>query len=94
MYETKQPSDVSWLQALPSRSLELIASTSADTNAMIINIGGSDAMLVDALLDRGYRQLCPRTPLRLTTLVNNGSAGRDGSGHGCGIPAMIESGAS
>lgn len=29
---------------------------------------------------------------RLTTLVNNCSAGRDGTGHGCGILAMIESG--
>ena len=60
--ETKQPSDVSWFQALPSRSLELIASTGAYTTAVIIDIGGGDAMLVDALLDRGYRQLCPRTP--------------------------------
>ena len=57
VYETKQSSDVSWFQLLPARSLELIAATGAGPGSSIIDIGGGDAMLVDALLDLGYKQI-------------------------------------
>ncbi len=57
VYETKQPTDVSWFQPLPARSLALIEAACAGPQSTIIDIGGGDAMLVDALLERGHTQL-------------------------------------
>lgn len=57
VYETKQPADVSWFQPLPERSLALIAATGAGPTSAIIDIGGGDATLVDALLDRGHERI-------------------------------------
>lgn len=57
VYETKQPADVSWFQPLPARSVALIEAAGAGPDSAIIDIGGGDAMLVDALLERGHTQL-------------------------------------
>lgn len=57
VYETKQPTDVSWFQAVPSRSLELIATSGVSATSRIIDIGGGDAVLVDALLDLGHERI-------------------------------------
>jgi trans-aconitate methyltransferase len=57
VYDTKQSTDVSWFQAVPTRSLELIAQAGVTAVSRIIDIGGGDALLVDALLDRGHEHV-------------------------------------
>jgi cyclopropane fatty-acyl-phospholipid synthase-like methyltransferase len=50
VYETKQPSEVSWTQENPKTSLNFIQQTHLDKTAKIIDIGGGDSKLVDFLL--------------------------------------------
>ncbi len=57
VYETKASSDVSWFQAVPTRSLELIAATGTTPSTAIIDIGGGDSSLVDALLQLGHQRV-------------------------------------
>ena len=57
VYETKSPSEVSWYQASPTLSLELIQATGLDHQASIIDLGGGASRLVDELLDMGYEHL-------------------------------------
>lgn len=54
VYATKQLTDVSWYQPLPATSLALIEAVGADVHSTIIDVGGGDSLLVDALLDRGH----------------------------------------
>jgi len=57
IYAAKAPTEVSWYQASPTLSLELIEAIGAGKNARIIDIGGGASLLVDHLLDRGYPNL-------------------------------------
>ncbi|RJQ33058.1 class I SAM-dependent methyltransferase [Candidatus Parcubacteria bacterium] len=58
IYRTKNTArEVSWYQDNPQISIDLIQSTGADKNASIIDIGGGDSKLVDALLDLGFQSL-------------------------------------
>lgn len=57
VYETKTPEQVSWTQAKPQTSLDLIHSAGADKSASIIDIGGGDSKLVDFLLEEGYENI-------------------------------------
>ncbi|ASZ14987.1 class I SAM-dependent methyltransferase [Chitinophaga pendula] len=57
IYQTRQPDDVSWTQAVPSMSLSLIKQLNLAKDARIIDIGGGDSMLVDFLLNEGYTNL-------------------------------------
>ena len=57
IYETKSGNDLSWFQERPSISLELIRATGAKPSATIIDIGGGESRLVDALLDEGFDAL-------------------------------------
>ena len=52
VYATKQSAEVSWYQSQPTRSLELITEAGAGRDSAIIDVGGGDSTLVDALLDR------------------------------------------
>ncbi|MDR5728491.1 MAG: class I SAM-dependent methyltransferase [Terriglobia bacterium] len=54
VYGRKAENEVSWFEALPSRSLELIEQTGADRSAPIIDIGGGLSRLADALVAEGY----------------------------------------
>jgi trans-aconitate methyltransferase len=54
VYEDKGFTDVSWYQARPSRSLELIEAATADRDTPVIDIGGGASTLVDHLIDLGY----------------------------------------
>ena len=57
VYATKTPQEVSWTQEKPRISLDFIASFQLDKSASIIDIGGGDSLLVDFLLDLGYRNI-------------------------------------
>jgi SAM-dependent methyltransferase len=57
VYSNKSATEVSWYQADPRLSLELIADTGIDVDAAIIDVGGGASVLVDRLHDAGYRNL-------------------------------------
>ncbi|HEU5173330.1 MAG TPA: hypothetical protein VFT96_01170, partial [Gemmatimonadaceae bacterium] len=57
VYETKRPDEVSWFQPQPVRSLELLDAGGVSSGAALIDVGGGDSTLVDALLSRGFRDL-------------------------------------
>lgn len=57
VYQNKAPSEVSWFQAEPTLSLELIDHCGLSADAPIIDVGGGASVLVDRLLGRGYSRL-------------------------------------
>lgn len=57
VYTTKAETTVSWYQAHPVRSLDLISSAAPAPAAAIIDIGGGASRLVDDLIARGYTDL-------------------------------------
>ena len=57
MFQTKTPQEVSWTEAYPETSIEFIQSFNLDKSASIIDIGGGDSLLVDALLQLGFTDL-------------------------------------
>jgi len=54
LYAAKTETEVSWYQAEPALSLELIQAAAEPPDARIIDVGGGASVLVDRLLDRGY----------------------------------------
>ncbi len=54
IYTAKGPQDVSWFQAVPKVSLQLLDEYHIPPTARIIDIGGGDSLLVDHLLKRGH----------------------------------------
>jgi SAM-dependent methyltransferase len=57
VYSNKSATEVSWYQAEPKLSLELIANTGIPRDAAIIDVGGGASVLVDRLYHAGYRNL-------------------------------------
>lgn len=57
VYETKNPSDVSWTQEIPATSLNFIHSFNLNKTAKIIDVGGGDSKLVDYLLEEGFENI-------------------------------------
>ena len=57
VYEKKQPSEVSWYEPRPEKSLELIRSAGVRLTDPIIDVGAGASLLVDELLAAGYRDL-------------------------------------
>ncbi|GAC1630231.1 MAG: class I SAM-dependent methyltransferase [Nevskia sp.] len=57
VYTTKAAEDVSWFQAQATRSLAMIREAAPALDAAIVDVGGGASVLVDGLLDAGYRQL-------------------------------------
>jgi SAM-dependent methyltransferase len=57
VYKEKGENQVSWFQERPTISLELIEAAGAKPNSATIDIGGGASRLVDALIDKGYRDL-------------------------------------
>lgn len=57
VYGTKAEDDVSWFQTYPKTSMEFVESLPVDLSVNIIDIGGGDSRLVDALLDKGYQNI-------------------------------------
>lgn len=57
VYRAKAEHEVSWSQADPQPSLDLIGSVAAGRGASIIDIGGGASRLVDALLTNGFHDV-------------------------------------
>lgn len=57
VYQNKSPLGVSWYQANPGLSLQLIRDTRLALDAPIIDIGGGASTLVDKLCESGYTQV-------------------------------------
>jgi ubiquinone/menaquinone biosynthesis C-methylase UbiE len=54
IYKITDARELSWFQADPAISLDLIRATGLKTGASIIDVGGGTSCLVDALLDNGF----------------------------------------
>ena len=57
VYGSRAPTELSWFESRPARSLELLAQLGVSASAAIIDVGGGASMLVDALLDLGFDNL-------------------------------------
>lgn len=57
VFSTKTEKEVSWYQEYPHTSVEYIKAMNMPLDARIIDIGGGDSYLMDALLDLGYTNL-------------------------------------
>lgn len=57
VYQTQNPDQVSWTQAVPQTSLDFIHSFHLPKTAKIIDIGGGDSLLVDYLLEEGFQDI-------------------------------------
>lgn len=57
VYQANAPTEVSWYEAVPQHSLDLIQATGVHHTAPIIDVGGGASRLVDHLLMAGYSDL-------------------------------------
>lgn len=57
VFTTKKPNEVSWTQEYPTTSMNYLDSLNLSKAANIIDIGGGDGNLVDALLEKGYQNI-------------------------------------
>ena len=57
VYSTKSEADVSWFQATPQPSLELLRLVGARPSEAVIDIGGGASRLVDHLIAAGFSDL-------------------------------------
>ena len=57
VFATKGETEVSWFQPYPKTSMEFLELFQLPVTANIIDIGGGDSHLVDALLDKGYQNI-------------------------------------
>jgi ubiquinone/menaquinone biosynthesis C-methylase UbiE len=76
IYAAKAPEAVSWFQAKPSLSLELITRANADRDAHIFDAGSGASFLIDALLDTGHTHI---TALDIAAQALNASKKRLGA---------------
>lgn len=57
VFETKTSKEVSWTESYPKNSIDFIDALGLDIKLPIIDIGGGDSLLVDALLNKGYNDI-------------------------------------
>ncbi|HEX8515634.1 MAG TPA: class I SAM-dependent methyltransferase [Bacteroidia bacterium] len=57
VFATKAENEVSWFQTYPKTSVEFIELFNLPLEANIIDVGGGDSHFVDALLDKGYKNI-------------------------------------
>jgi 2-polyprenyl-3-methyl-5-hydroxy-6-metoxy-1,4-benzoquinol methylase len=57
VFKTKAPEEVSWFQTYPKTSIEFVNLFDLPLEANIIDIGGGDSHFVDALLDKGFKNI-------------------------------------
>jgi SAM-dependent methyltransferase len=53
VYTTKTEQDVSWFEPLPAISLEMLEAAGMTADSCVLDVGGGDSHLVDALAARG-----------------------------------------
>jgi SAM-dependent methyltransferase len=85
VYTTKAEDEVSWFETLPSISLEMMEAAGLDDDTCVLDVGGGDSHLVDALTARGLD--C------LAVLDVSGAAlqrARTRLGTAAGVPIWIE----
>lgn len=56
-YATHPEQELSWFEAVPTLSLEMIRSSARSKSDSIVDIGGGNSRLVDCLLAEGYGNL-------------------------------------
>ena len=56
VYRRRPTEELSWFQAEPTPSLDLIGATGVGHDARILDVGGGTSLLVDRLLDLGFRR--------------------------------------
>jgi SAM-dependent methyltransferase len=57
VFDTKAENDVSWFQEYPKTSIEFLELFDLPLDANIIDVGGGDSRFIDALLDKGYKNI-------------------------------------
>jgi 2-polyprenyl-3-methyl-5-hydroxy-6-metoxy-1,4-benzoquinol methylase len=57
VWTDRDPTEVSWHQVVPTRSLALVQQVAPDRDARIVDVGGGASTLVDHLLEAGYRDV-------------------------------------
>lgn len=57
VYQTKNENEVSWYQPHPKTSVQFIEELQPNLSASIIDIGGGESHLAEALLDKGYTDI-------------------------------------
>ncbi len=57
VYRDKPVTAVSWFEAEPRQSLDLVARTGIETTQPVIDVGGGASRLVDRMLGRGFRDI-------------------------------------
>ncbi len=57
IYSTKDLTEVSWYQPIPTTSLEYLENLAIQKDAAIIDVGGGDSLFVDYLLELGYSNI-------------------------------------
>lgn len=57
IYQHKNEAERSWFQTYPRTSVSLIASCHLSSDAPVLDVGGGDSHLVDALLEKGFTNI-------------------------------------
>lgn len=57
IYRSKGERDVSWFESLPATSMEMIEAVGLRPDTCVVDVGGGESRLVDALLARGLHCL-------------------------------------
>ncbi len=57
VYTSKNETEVSWFEQSPGPSLQIITELAPDVDLSVIDIGGGASRLVDALIEKGFRDL-------------------------------------
>ena len=57
VYTDKEPTDVSWYQRVPTKSLHIIRATDTPRSEPLLDAGGGASTLVDQLLAEGYTDI-------------------------------------
>jgi 2-polyprenyl-3-methyl-5-hydroxy-6-metoxy-1,4-benzoquinol methylase len=57
VFSTKSPNEVSWTQDHPTTSMNYLENLNLSKTANIIDVGGGDSNLIDALLEKGYQNI-------------------------------------
>lgn len=57
VHRTRDPSAASWYERVPARSLAWVIDAAPDRRSAVIDVGAGTSLLVDGLLEAGYRDV-------------------------------------